>query len=122
MPSDLVQNVDFKVVPHIKSCSNNTKSLLKSNLTRQQLIETVASILEEMIEERCGRYTDVNDIPNPTGFHAKKLPSISLKDYLVRFGQYSNCHEDAFIYALIYMDKVGENLEEFSLDSFNSHR
>lgn len=122
MPSDFIQTVDCKVLPEIKPKGRTSKSLPQTTLTRTQLIETVASVLEGMIEERCTRYAEISEIPAQTMFHAKKLPSLSIKDYLNRFATYSNCHEDAFIYALIYLDKVGENLNEFSLDTFNVHR
>ena len=75
-----------------------------------------------MIEERLTRYTDISEVPNQTPFHAKKVPAISIKDYLKRFADNSKCHEDAFVYALIYLDKVGEILDDFALDSFNVHR
>jgi len=75
-----------------------------------------------MIEERLGNFSDVSEIPNKTLFHAQKLPSISIKAYLQRFAEHSKCADDAFIMALIYLDKVGELIEDFSLDSFNVHR
>jgi len=121
MPSESVQTVDYGILTHFKP-HGNTKVLPHATLTRAQLIESVALLLEEMIEERCGRYSGPDEIPNKTIFHAKKLPSISIRDYLMRFSTYSNCHEDAFVYALIYLDKVGESVNEFSVDSFNVHR
>jgi hypothetical protein len=81
-----------------------------------------ASILEEMIQDANGSYTQPSEIPNPTLFHAKKQAPISIKDYLRRFAKFSNCHYDAFVYALIYLDKVSNNIENFSLDSFNVYR
>lgn len=121
MPSDLVHPVDYKVLPNTKPQAGS-KSQSQPTLTKTQLIQTVAWVLENMIEERCGNYTDISEIPDKTVFHASKLPSISIKDYLNRFATFSNCHEDAFVYALIYLEKVGETLDDFSLDSFNVHR
>jgi len=122
MPSDIVHPVDYKVFHHHSKPQSGIKHRPQINLSRTQLVDTVASILEGMIEERMARFTDIKEVPNETVFHAKKLPSISIKDYLTRFAMYSQCHEDAFVYALIYLDKVGENLDDFSLDTFNAHR
>jgi len=121
MPSDLVQTVDCGLTYNLNLKNSSKRSPLTS-LTRQQLIETVSSILEEMIEERLGNFSDISEIPCQTKFHAQKLPSISLKAYLQRFAEHSQCKDDAFILALIYLDKVGELLDNFSLDSFNVHR
>jgi hypothetical protein len=93
-----------------------------SSLSKDQIVDCVASILEEMIQDANGSYTQPSEIPNPTLFHAKKQAPISIKDYLKRFAKFSNCHYDAFVYALIYLDKVSNNIENFSLDSFNVYR
>jgi len=93
-----------------------------SPLTRQELIQSVAWLLEEMIDQASTNYNDTDEIPNKTAFHAQKRPAISLKDYLSRFAQFSKCHDDVFVYAMIYLDKIGENYQEFELDSFNVHR
>lgn len=121
MPSDFINPVDYRILHNTKP-HTGPKSLPQTTLTRSQLIDTVAWVLEGMIEERCGNYTDTKEIPNQTIFHAQKLPAISIKAYLTRFATHSECHENAFVFALLYLDKVGEILDEFSLDSFNVHR
>lgn len=92
------------------------------NLTREQIVEAVADILDSYIKEKNKDYKEADEIPHKTMFHAKKLPPISIKNYLVRFATHSNCHEDTFVYALIYLDRIEENIEDFSLDSFNALR
>jgi len=94
----------------------------KISLTRDELINSVASLLEEMLEEASKNYTDVSEIPHKMVFHAERKPAISIKDYLFRFASFSNCHDDVFIYVLVYLDKIGENICDFELDSFNAHR
>lgn len=94
----------------------------KSSLSRQELIEATAWLLEEMIDQASTNYTDPAEIPDRSIFHAQKRSSITIKDYMVRFATYSQCHDDVFIYAMIYLDKIGENLCDFELDSFNVHR
>jgi len=58
----------------------------------------------------------------PSVFHAKKIPTISIKDYLKRIGEFSKCSDQCFIYALIYIDSVASKDEEFVLDTLNVHR
>jgi len=121
MPSDIVQTVDCSLTNNL-NLKNSSKRPPLTSLTTLQLIETVALILEEMIEERFGNFSDVSEIPLKTPFHAQKLPSISIKAYLQRFAENSKCQDNAFILALIYLDRVGDLIEGFSLDSFNVHR
>lgn len=129
LPPQTLSEMSVQVIPtvpvvantHVKVPLTQTKQL-PAGLTREQLIETVANLLEDIVTERCTRYTSVDEIPNKTLFHAKKLPSISLKDYMKRFGDYSNCHENVFVLALIFIDKLGEDVPDFCLDSFNIHR
>jgi len=94
----------------------------KTALSRKELIEVVANILDNMIAEASQSYSEGNEVAVKTVFHASKKPAISIKDYLTRFGTYSDCHEDVFVYALIYLDKIGENVIDFELDSLNVHR
>jgi len=94
----------------------------KASLTKEELIDSVGDILQEMIDSAFKNYTQVSEIPEKTKFHAQKLPSISIKDYLKRFAKFSNCHEDTFVYLMAYLDKIGEKMPDFELDSFNALR
>jgi len=93
-----------------------------TSLNRDQLIEAIAWIMEDIIKGKCNAFTNESEIPNKTVFHAKILPSISLQDYLTRFSRYAKCEDDVLIYALIYLDRIGESLSQFALDSFNVHK
>jgi len=109
--------------PNPSLSSDSLPQIPKSDqLSRTVLIETIALLLEEMIEQASKDYKDPKEISQPTAFHAEKLPSISVKDYLIRFGKFSNCHDNAFVFAMIYLDKIGEFVPDFELDSFNIHR
>lgn len=91
-------------------------------LPRGELVKAIALILDEVIKSKCKDYTDESEISKKSSFHAKTLPSISLEDYLLRFSHYSKCEDDALIYALIYLDRIGEKLSDFSLDTFSVHK
>jgi len=60
--------------------------------------------------------------PQKTLFHAKKIPSIGIKDYLKRIGDFAKCSDECFIYALIYIDQIAEKHMNFVLDPLNIHR
>lgn len=64
------------------------------------LLKCISSILEEILNE-----TDTLE-PTKTIFHAQKTPSIALWDYMKRLGKYCACSEEAYIIALIYLDRV----------------
>jgi hypothetical protein len=93
-----------------------------TSLTKDQIIDSVAEILDSYIKEKGTAFKEAEEIKIKTMFHAKKLPPISIKNYLSRFATHSNCHEETFVYALIYLDRIEENIGEFSLDSFNALR
>jgi len=109
------------VTPSLKSTKQESKQTITA-LTRDQLINSIANIFEEMIAERCTNYASVDEIPSATMFHAKKLPSISLRDYLKRFAQYSECQDYIFVIVLVFLDRLGDKVADFGLDSFNAHR
>lgn len=119
MPSQLCLNAKpfYPVAGEAPSKKSVTQKPLE--ITREELISNVAGLLDEIIIENGTRYTDASEIPEMTMFHAKKLPPLSIKDYMMRFGEYTECHEDAFIYSLIYLDRCAKNVEDFSMDSFN---
>jgi len=123
MPSQLCPQakpffpVGSEAKPVVKSVQKTTQKT--TEITREELITNVAGLLDEIIAEKGTNFTQVSEIPDMTVFHAKKLAPISLRDYLLRFGKNTECHEDAFIYALIYLDRCADNIEDFSLDSFN---
>lgn len=98
------------------------KTTPQEPLTRPQLIEAVTMIMDDIITLKCKAYKSEAEIPNKSLFHAKTLPSISLANYIARFSQYTKCQDDAIIYAMIYLDRIGEKNPEFSLDTFNVHK
>jgi len=121
MAYSIVEPADITIISSSRS-EDNLKILPRNSLSRLELIEAVSGILEEMIETNAKNYTTLNEVSIKTAFHAQKLPTISIKDYLLRFSTYSKCHDDAFVYALIYLDKIGEKNYAFELDTFSVHR
>jgi len=121
MTTQIIPTLPTITAPNLIATKQERKQIV-STLTRDQLINNIAEILEDMIAERCTNYSSVDEIPSLTKFHAKKLPPISIKDYLKRFAQFSECQDYTFVILLIFLDRLGEKVEDFCLDSFNVHR
>jgi len=57
-----------------------------------------------------------------TPFHSVRLPSMRIKDYLLRIRQYFVCSDECYVLALIYIDRVGKIDPVMSVCSLNVHR
>jgi len=57
-----------------------------------------------------------------TKFHAKWLPKITIDEYLKRIVLHSNCSEECFVLALIYIERLIRRNKSFSVNSYNVHR
>ena len=57
-----------------------------------------------------------------TKLDAKKVPSISIKDYIERLAKYLNCEDPTFIIALMYIDRIVCGNPGFFVTSLNVHR
>ena len=115
-----VESVNQEPVP--SSVADNTKRQTLTTLPRAQLIEAITFIMEDIIQTAGKSFTCASEISNVTVFHASTLPVISIHDYLTRFSFYSKCEDDVLIYALIYLDRIGELIKGFCLDSFSVHK
>ncbi|EGR28252.1 hypothetical protein IMG5_180520 [Ichthyophthirius multifiliis] len=91
----------------------NGKQIIEDN----DLIEIIANILTEIIQQY-----DKLPIEFISNFHGKSIPNISIKDYLLRIHKCSNCAQESFILALIYIDRLTERHKNFLLNSYNIHR
>ena len=82
-----------------------------------QMMDIVASVLNKILQE-----TDQIQDHLQTSFNAKSVPSISIKDYLLRIARCSKCSAECVILALIYLDRLTERNEKFMIKSINIHR
>ena len=55
-------------------------------------------------------------------FHSKKIPGISISDYLQRQATYSQCSPESFFLALIYIDRYFEKVNDQCLMAHNVHK
>lgn len=91
----------------------NKLSLLKDNV----LISLITIVFKEILQE-----TDNIKNPKITKFNSKFKPGISLHDYLLRLSNCFQCSQECFILALIYIDRLTENICHFIVNSYNIHR
>jgi len=57
-----------------------------------------------------------------TKFHAGRLPKTTIHEYLNRIDLYSDCSEECFVLALIYIERLTRRHKSFSVNSYNVHR
>jgi len=86
---------------------------------RNKIVNVLSDVLSRLCE-RNDRFA-MSDSP-VTRFHALKAPQITIKFYLKRIAKYSNCSEECFVLALIYIDRLIRKNGNFLVNSLNVHR
>lgn len=87
-------------------------------LDTQSLVEILSLILGAILKQTDSQYTE----PYQSGFNAKSVPAISVRDYLFRIAKCSQCSDECLILALIYIDRIIERNSKFVIKSINIHR
>jgi len=57
-----------------------------------------------------------------TVFHAVRVPSVSIHDYLFRIARYFLCSPECFVMALVYIDRIMKKQNDFVISKLNIHR
>ena len=83
----------------------------------------IASILEQVIQsfEANHSHSSCYSFP-PTHFDSMQVPGISVKDYLERINNYSECSDSCFVLAFIYIDRILQANPGFVVTKRNIHR
>jgi len=84
--------------------------------------EIVAMILDKAVSQMEAARNRGLRADELTVFHAKKLPTITIHDYMGRLQQFSCCSEACFVLAFIYIDRVLQKNPSFPLGSLCIHR
>jgi len=85
--------------------------------------KTLVNVLSDVFNRLCKRNDGfVNDNTPVTRFHAMEPPRITIKYYLKRIATYSQCSEECFVLALIYIDRLIRKQDAFLVNSLNVHR
>jgi len=86
---------------------------------RGKLVDVLSDVFDRLCK-RNDRF--INDNTPATRFHAMQAPVVTINHYLKRIATYSQCSEECFVLALIYIDRLIRKKETFLVNSLNVHR
>ena len=102
----------LKKVDKIFPISKDDFSLVKT-------IEIISDLLNNICEENKDKSEIINK--NIISFMTKNIPSMSIKDYLLRLSQFTKMSESTIIIILIYIDRIS-NINNFRLTYKNIYK
>ena len=104
-----------------KNVSDDEKHSISSN--DLNLITSISNTLITLIEKnkKLPDYKEMLKIQSKLIFSAKTIPSISIKDYLIRIKNYSKVEKSTLILALILIDHSCKNAD-LMVTYYNIHR
>ena len=82
-------------------------------------IEIISDLLNNICEENKIKSETINQNIKP--FMTKNIPSMSIKDYLIRLSQFTKMNESTIILILIYIDRIC-NINNFRLSYRNIYK
>ena len=91
----------------------------KEELKKLSTIEIISDLLVNICEENKTKKCNKNYLLK--SFTNKNIPSISIKDYLLRLSKHSKINESTIILILIYIDRIC-NMNHFILTYYNIHK
>ena len=92
---------------------------LSRNYINEKLLKKICILLEALIDLNPVRKSK-KEMINKTIFDLKRLPLISLYDYLYRIIKYTRINDNTLINALIYIDRIHEN--KFIITHYNIYK
>ena len=106
-----------------KQEKKNEEDSPQSRLPNFDLIRAIAITLNSILEtnKNLENYKEIIRDQSRQVFSANIIPSISIKDYLIRIQTYSNIERSTLIISLIYIDRFC-NKAKVTLTHYNIHR
>jgi len=86
---------------------------------RNMWVETLADVLNRLCWQNENRQVSNTHV---TKFRALRLPKITISAYISRIVFCSNCSEECFAIALIYIERLVGRNKNFFISEFNVHR
>ena len=102
-----------------KSISSNNIIQDEEEITKINTVELISDLLKNICEENKKKKIQKSFLIKY--FINKNIPSISIKDYLIRLTNYSKINESTIIIVLIYIDRITK-LNHFLLTYNNIHK
>lgn len=99
--------MDYSTKNQTKGNSSTEENQNKQDTYEPQkiiMIEKVSELLSDICDENKSDNSNNNQLIKP--FLSKEIPSISIKDYLIRLNKYAKINKSTIIIILIYIDKV----------------
>ena len=103
---------NFKNIDKISTIS-------KSEYVPMKMIEIISDLLNNICEENKVKSENINKSIKP--FMTESIPSLSIKDYLIRLSQFTKMNESTIILILIYIDRIAK-INEFILTYRNIYK
>jgi hypothetical protein len=91
----------------------------KDDFSLVKTIEVISDLLNNICEENKDKSEIINK--NIMPFMTQNIPSMSIKDYLLRLSQFTKMSESTIIIILIYIDRIS-NLNNFRLTYKNIYK
>ena len=106
-----------------KQEKENEEDSPQSQLPNYDLIRAIAITLNSILEtnKNLENYKEIIRDQSRQAFSGNIIPSISIKDYLIRIQTYSNIERSTLIISLIYIDRFC-NKAKVTLTHYNIHR
>lgn len=95
---------------------NSSKCDVKSEITSLKII---SDLLTDICEENKTHTENKSDLSNV--FYSKRIPNISIEDYLSRLQKYAKVNDSTIILILIYIDRIC-NKNKVKLSYYNIHK
>ena len=103
-----------------KNAKNNNE-INETEKEKMKLIENISDLLSDICDEYKSDFNSQNNNTLLKPFLLKQIPSISIKDYLIRLNKYTKLNNSTIILILIYIDKIC-NYNKFKLSYYNIHK
>ena len=103
-----------------KNAKNNNE-INETEKEKMKLIENISDLLSDICDEYKSDFNSQNNNSLLKPFLLKQIPSISIKDYLIRLNKYTKLNNSTIILILIYIDKIC-NYNKFKLSYYNIHK
>ena len=102
------------------STSISLSENMPNNYINTNLVNNICILFEALINSNKLKLSSKKINLHNSSFELKRIPIISLYDYLCRIVNYILIDDDTLIYALIYIDRIYKN--KFILTPFNIHK
>ena len=101
--------------------TKNNNEINETEKEKMKLIENISDLLSDICDEYKSDFNSQNNNTLLKPFLLKQIPSISIKDYLIRLNKYTKLNNSTIILILIYIDKIC-NYNKFKLSYYNIHK